>query len=61
MGFRAFDLDALSEPRMIGATAPATPEDLVVRGQAASAQDSLAAHRWDDDGGSIAKEAEAKW
>jgi hypothetical protein len=62
MGFRSFDLDALSE--QVSADQPnptGNPADLVSRRVAASARDDLDAHRWSDDGGNIASEAVAQW
>jgi hypothetical protein len=62
IGFRSFDLDALSElgpsdpPR-----APGQPVDLVARREAALARDRLDADRWSDEGGSVTAQAVAEW
>jgi hypothetical protein len=62
MGFRSFDLDALSEQESDDQpNPPGTPADLASRPEAASARDDLDAHRWSDDGGNIASVAVAKW
>ena len=54
LGFRSFDLDALSErgtSDRLPASAP--PADLVARREAAVAPDHAEADRWSDDGGSV--------
>src|SRR5271167_4434478 len=57
MGFRSFDLDELSEQRPSEhADRSGNPDDLVARRRAASVHDALDAHRWEDDGGSVAGE-----
>jgi hypothetical protein len=62
MGFRSFDLDELSEQESDGHANPSgNRADPGARREAASAQSALDARRWEDDGGSIAGEAEAKW
>ena len=62
MGFRSFDLDELSEQESDDHANPSgNPADPGARRQAVSAHDGLDAHRWEDDGGSIAGEAAAKW
>ena len=62
MGFRSFDLDELSQQGSNDRANPSgNPADPGARREAASAQDGLDAHRWEDDGGSIAGEAAAKW
>lgn len=61
MGFRSFDLDELSEQDADDHADPsAYPADLVALREALSAQDPLAAQRWEDDGGSIGNLAAAK-
>jgi hypothetical protein len=62
VGFRSFDLDALSEqgPSDRPST-PAPPVDLVARREAAVARDGFAAERWSDDGSSVGGEAGAEW
>ncbi len=60
IGFRLFDLDALSEQQPSGP--PATPGqavNLVGRREAAFARDD--ADRWSDEGGSISVEAVTEW
>jgi hypothetical protein len=60
LGFRSFDLDALSEQESSGP--PLTlgqPVDLAVRREAALAQDGFDADRWSDEGGSV--EVVAEW
>ena len=53
VGFRSFDLDALSEQGSSERPpAPAQPVDLVARREAALAQDRLDDDRWSDEGGS---------
>lgn len=56
MGFRSFDLDALSE-QLSGdrPTSPANPADLASRREAAAARDDPDADRWSDDGGNTAR------
>jgi hypothetical protein len=63
MGFRSFDLDALSEQEPDEQpNPPGGPAGFVSRREAASARDDLLdAHRWSDDGGNIASEAVAQW
>jgi hypothetical protein len=62
MGFRAFDLDVLSDPESRDRPNPSgEPVDLVSRRKAASARDDLDAHRWSDDGGNSTIEAVARW
>jgi hypothetical protein len=62
MGFRFFDLDALSggEPHD-QPNPPGNPANFVSRREAALARDDLDAHRWSDDGGNITSEAVAQW
>jgi hypothetical protein len=62
LGFRSFDLDALSEqqPRRPPPT-PGQPADLVTRREAASARDDVDTQRWSDEGGSVACEGAAEW
>jgi hypothetical protein len=62
MGFRSFDLDALSElePSDPPPT-PGQPVDLVARREAALAHDRLDAGRWSDEGGSVSAQAVAEW
>lgn len=62
MGFRSFDLDALSEQGSSDRpAAPTHPIDLVARRQAAMARDGFDADRWSDEGGSVSAEAVAEW
>ena len=62
MGFRSFDLDALSDQGSSDrAPAPAQPIDLVARRQAALARDRFDADRWSDEGGSVSAEAVQRW
>jgi hypothetical protein len=69
MGFRSFDLDALSEQGsdvlpVQGSSerppAPAQPIDFVARRQAALARDGFDADRWSDEGGRVSAEAVAE-
>ena len=54
LGFRSFDLDALSQRGTSDRLpAPANPTDLVARREAAVARDRVDAGRWSDDGGSV--------
>ena len=54
VGFRSFDLDALSERATSDRLpAPARPADLAGRRAAAIARDRVDAARWSDDGGSL--------
>lgn len=55
VGFRAFDLDALSEHRASERlpARPARPTDLAARRMAAVARERMDADRWSDDGGSL--------
>ena len=62
LGFRSFDLDALSEQGSSdGPRTPAPPVDLVARREAALARDALDADRWADEGGGVSDEAVAEW
>jgi hypothetical protein len=62
MGFRCFDLDALSEQEPLDRLGPpGNPADLVSRREAVSARDHLDAHRWSDDGGNVISDAVAQW
>jgi hypothetical protein len=62
VGFRSFDLEALSDQELDHRpSAPGNPVDFVARRKAASVRDDLDAERWSDDGGSINREAVAKW
>jgi hypothetical protein len=62
MGFRAFDLDALSERGSSGRPPrPARPVDLAARREAALARDGFDGARWSDEGGSVGGEAVAEW
>lgn len=62
MGFRAFDLDALSDQESHDRpNPPEKPADFISRREAALARDDLDAHRWSDDGGSMTIEAVARW
>jgi hypothetical protein len=54
VGFRSFDLDALSGRGTIDRLpVPTRPADLVARREAASGQDHVDAHRWSDEGGNV--------
>ena len=54
VGFRSFDLDALSEQGPSDRPRAATqPVDLVARREAASARDRFDDDRWSDEGGSV--------
>ena len=54
LGFRSFDLDALSQHGTSDRLrAPAPPADLVARREAPVARDRVEADRWSDDGGSV--------
>jgi len=62
LGFRSFDLDALSEQEPGDPPpAPRQPIDLVARREATLARDDVDAQRWSDEGGSSAREAAADW
>jgi hypothetical protein len=62
LGFRSFDLDALSEQESSDRPpAPRQPVDLVACRAAVSARDDVDAERWSDEGGSVALEAAAEW
>lgn len=62
MGFRSFDLNELSEQTPSEhADRSGNPDDLVARREAASVQEALDSHRWEDDGGSAAGEVALKW
>jgi hypothetical protein len=62
LGFRSFDLDALSEQESRDPpSAPGPPVDLVARREAALVRDDVDAQRWSDEGGSVALEAPAEW
>jgi hypothetical protein len=62
MGFRSFDLDALSE---LGSSdrplAPTQPVDLAARREAAVARDDVYADHRSDEGGIVSGEAVAEW
>ena len=62
MGFRSFDLDALSEQGSSDRpSTPAEPVDLVARRDAALARDGVDADRSSDEGGRVSGEAVAEW
>jgi hypothetical protein len=62
IGFRSFELDALSGQESSGPPpTPGQPVDLVVRREAALARDAFDAARWSDEGGSVSGEAVAEW
>ena len=62
LGFRAFDLDALSEQGSSDRPpAPAQPVDLVARRGAALERDGFDEDRWSNEGGSVGGEAVAEW
>jgi hypothetical protein len=61
VGFRSFDLEALTEqPSNDPAPSEGQLMDLVARRQAALARDDADAQRWSDEGGSVAGEAAAE-
>jgi hypothetical protein len=62
LGFRSFDLDALSEQESSDSL-PASGQtvDLLARREIALARDDVDAQRWSDEGGSVAREAAAEW
>jgi hypothetical protein len=62
LGFRSFDLDALSQPR--SSDRPSTPAhtvDLVARREAALARDGFDADRSSGEGASVSGAAVAEW
>ena len=62
LGFRSFDLEALSEQHSSDpapAGAPARPVDLAARRAAAMTRDGFDADRWLDEGGSVSRQAVA--
>jgi hypothetical protein len=62
VGFRSFDLDALS--RQGSSRPPPTlgqPVDLTARREAALARDGLDGDRFSDEGGSVSAKAPARW
>jgi hypothetical protein len=62
MGFRSFDLDALSEQwSSERPSAPAQPVDLGARREAALERDGFDADRWSDEDRSVSREAVARW
>jgi hypothetical protein len=62
LGFRSFDLDALSESESSDPLpAPGQTLDLVARREAALARDDVDTQRWSDEGGSVSCEAAAEW
>jgi hypothetical protein len=62
MGFRSFDLDALSgQESSDRSPTPAQRVDLVARRETALARDGFDAERWSDEGGSVSGEAVADW
>jgi hypothetical protein len=62
MGLRSFRRDSPSEQESGDQpSVPGNPADFVSRRAAALARDDVDAHRWSDDGGSIASEAAAQW
>ncbi len=62
LGFRSFDLDEFSEQAASEHADPSgNPDGLVARRRPASMQDAADAHRWEDDGGSVAVEVALKW
>ena len=62
MGFRLFDLDALSDGGLSGAPhAVGRPVDFLARRGAAVARDDFDAQRWLDEGGSFPSEATVEW
>jgi len=62
MGFRSFDLDALSDQRSSDRPpTPAQPVDLAARREAALARSDFDANHWSADGRSVSGEAVAEW
>jgi hypothetical protein len=62
IGFRSFDLDALSQQGSSHRPpTPAQPVDLVARREAALARDGFDADRWSDEVGCVSSEAVAEW
>jgi len=62
VGFRSFDLDALSDQGSSDrAPAPAEPVDLGARREAALAREHFAADLWSDEGAGVSGEAVAEW
>ena len=62
LGFRAFDLDALSEQGSSDRPpAPAQPVDLVARREAALERDGFDADGWSNEGRSVGGKAVAEW
>jgi hypothetical protein len=62
MGFRSFDLDALSDQGSSDRPpTPAQPVDLAARRDAALARDALDGHGWSDEGDGVSGEAAAEW
>ncbi|HMD56908.1 MAG TPA: hypothetical protein VKG82_05495 [Solirubrobacteraceae bacterium] len=62
LGYRSFDLDALSQQESNDQPNPrANPADLLSHPEIASPRDGLDTHRWSDDGGSLTGGAVANW
>jgi hypothetical protein len=62
LGFRSFDLDALSEQDSTDSLpVPGQTVDLVARREIAPARDDVDAQRWSDEGASVARAAAAEW
>jgi hypothetical protein len=62
VGFRSFDLDALSDQASSDPSATSgLAVDLVARREAALVRDDEDAQRWSDEGGSVTCKAAAKW
>jgi hypothetical protein len=62
VGFRSFDLDALSDQGSSDRPpAPAQPVDLAARREAALARDDVDADLWSDEGSRVSGEAVAEW
>jgi hypothetical protein len=62
LGFRSFDMDALSEQEADGReNAPGSPVGLLASRQTAPARGELDGERWPDDGVAAVAVAVAKW
>jgi hypothetical protein len=62
MGFRSFDLDALSDQGSSDRPpTPVQPVDLAARREASSTRHGFDAGRWSGEGGGVSGEAVAEW
>jgi hypothetical protein len=57
VGFRSFDLGALSDQGSSDRPAPGRPADLAAHREAALTREGLDVDRWSDEGGSVSVEA----